>query len=175
MQLTLPASYLMCFIDVLVYMQHLPGSCRPAGSLPLATTTWHYANAADWSCSCTNTGSPAAEAAAGEAAEQTEGIRAESAGSAAVLTIEHIESTVKVLNTKTRPKRLQFLGSDGHTYGFPPQGELRLSEQYRSAIMQDMQARRSMLKLLNRLLKQVAALYLESSSPFSRMRVLPRS
>ncbi len=63
-------------------------------------------------------GSPAAEAAAGEATKQIGGIKAKGAGSAAVLTIEHIESTVKVLNTKTRPKRLQFLGSDGHTYGF---------------------------------------------------------
>ncbi len=36
----------------------------------------------------------------------------------ATVTIEVIDSTVKVLSTKTRPKRLQLLGSDGHTYCF---------------------------------------------------------
>ena len=40
------------------------------------------------------------------------------AGSEGFLTIEKVDGSVKVLNTKTRPKRLQFLGSDGHTYRF---------------------------------------------------------
>ena len=45
-------------------------------------------------------------------------LAATAASSQSMLTIEKVDATVKVLNTKTRPKRLQLLGSDGHTYNF---------------------------------------------------------
>lgn len=45
-------------------------------------------------------------------------LAATAASSQIMLTIEKVDATIKVLNTKTRPKRLQLLGSDGHTYNF---------------------------------------------------------
>ncbi|KAK9839154.1 hypothetical protein WJX74_010625 [Apatococcus lobatus] len=60
-----------------------------------------------------------------------------------MLTIERVDTTVKVLNTKTRPKRLQLLGSDGHHYSFLLKGteDLRLSE----ALMQFLGAANSLV------------------------------